>query len=225
MSTLMITGANRGIGFELSRRYAAAGHEVIACCRESANADALKDLDDVRVCRVSVSDADSVAALAREIGDQPIDILINNAGTPGPKQQTATAMDYEGWADTFAVNTMAPLRMVQTFRKNLAAASGGKLINITSQLGALDLNSPVLYAYSSSKAALNKIMRMISVELIADGIAVALIHPGYVKTGMGGANAEIEVEESAEGIMNVIEGLSLDDTGCFMKWNGEVHPW
>jgi NAD(P)-dependent dehydrogenase (short-subunit alcohol dehydrogenase family) len=92
-------------------------------------------------------------------------------------------------------------------------------------MGAMDLNWPLMYAYCSSKAAVNKIMRMVSLELAADGTAVALIHPGHVKTDMGGAGAEIEVEESAAGIMSVIEGITLEGTGCFMKWNGEVHPW
>lgn len=227
MATVMITGANRGIGLELTKRYAAAGNEVIACCREPDKANALHDIDNVQVCGVTVADGDSVAALAAEIGDRPIDILINNAGTPGPApdQQSALQMDFDGWADAFAVNTMAPLRMLQAFRENLKAADGAKAITITSQMGALDLNWPVMYAYCSSKAAVNKVMRMISVELANDETAVALIHPGYVKTAMGGPDAEIEASESAEGIMSVIEGVSLEGTGCFMKWNGEVHAW
>lgn len=225
MATVMITGANRGIGLELTKRYAKAGNEVIACCREPQNADELNALENVQVCGLRVADGDSVAALKAEIGERPIDILINNAGTPVPVQQTALEMDFDGWAEAFAVNTMAPFRMLQTFRDNLKAAEGGKIITITSQMGAMDLNWPVMYAYSSSKAAVNKIMRMVSLELAADGTAVALIHPGYVKTDMGGEGAEIEVEESAAGIMSVIEGISLEGTGCFMKWNGEVHPW
>jgi NAD(P)-dependent dehydrogenase (short-subunit alcohol dehydrogenase family) len=225
MATVMITGANRGIGFELTKRYADAGNDVIACCREPKTAEDLNKLANVRVCGVSVSDGDSVAALKAEIGDQPIDLLINNAGAPGPKEQSALEMDFDGWAEAFAVNTMAPFRMLQTFRENLKAAKGGKIITITSQMGALDLNWPLMYAYCSSKAAVNKIMRMVSLELAADGTAVALIHPGHVKTDMGGPNAEIDVEESASGIMSVIEGITLEGTGCFMKWNGEVHPW
>lgn len=229
MATIMITGANRGIGFELTKRYAEAGNDVIACCREPKKADALNALAEsvgkVRVCGVSVADGDSVAALKAAIGDEPIDLLINNAGTPGPAKQSALEIDFDGWADAFAVNTMAPFRMLQTFRDNLKAADGGKIITITSQMGAMDLNWPVMYAYCSSKAAVNKIMRMVSLELAADGTAVALIHPGYVKTDMGGEGAEIEVEESAAGIMSVIEGITLEGTGCFMKWNGEVHPW
>jgi NAD(P)-dependent dehydrogenase (short-subunit alcohol dehydrogenase family) len=225
MATVMITGANRGIGFELTKRYADAGNDVIACCREPKTAEDLNKLANVRVCGVSVADGDSVAALKAEIGDQPIDLLINNAGAPGPKEQSALEMDFDGWAEAFAVNTMAPFRMLQTFRENLKAAKGGKIITITSQMGALDLNWPLMYAYCSSKAAVNKIMRMVSLELAADGTAVALIHPGHVKTDMGGPNAEIDVEESASGIMSVIEGITLEGTGCFMKWNGEVHPW
>jgi NAD(P)-dependent dehydrogenase (short-subunit alcohol dehydrogenase family) len=227
MATVMITGANRGIGFELTQRYAKAGNEVVACCREPKNADGLNALANVQVYGVHVSDGDSVAALKKEIGDRPIDILINNAGAPGPgpAKQSALEMDYDGWAEAFAVNTMAPFRMLQTFRENLKAAEGAKIITITSQMGALDLNWPLMYAYCSSKAAVNKIMRMVSLELAADGTAVALIHPGHVKTDMGGESAEIEVEESAAGIMSVIEGISLEGTGCFMTWNGEVHPW
>ncbi len=227
MATVMITGANRGIGLELSKRYAAAGNEVIACCREPDKAEALQNIENIRICGVTVADGDSVAALATEIGDQPIDILINNAGTPGPapEQQSALEMDFDGWADAFAVNTMAPLRMVQAFRDNLKAADRAKAITITSQMGALDLNWPVMYAYCSTKAAVNKVMRMISLELANDETAVALIHPGFVKTDMGGPNAEIEASESAEGIMSVIEDVTLEGTGCFMKWNGEVHAW
>ncbi len=227
MATVMITGANRGIGLELSKRYAAAGNEVIACCREPDKADGLQNLENIRIYGVAVSDGDSVAALAAEVGDQPIDILINNAGTPGPApdQQSALQMDFEGWADAFAVNTMAPLRVLQAFRENLKVADHAKAITITSQMGALDLNWPVMYAYCSTKAAVNKVMRMISVELANDETAVALIHPGFVKTDMGGPNAEIEPSESAEGIMSVIEDVTLEVTVCFMKWNVEVHAW
>jgi len=227
MATILITGANRGIGLELTRRYAAAGHHVIACCRARADASDLERLDNVRICRVSVSEAESVAALKAELGDTPIDVLVNNAGTPGPAPalQSSQRMDYDGWMDAFAVNTMAPLRMVQTFRDNLKASGAGKAITITSQMGALDLNWPVMYAYCSSKAAVNKVMRMLSADLAKDGISVALIHPGHVKTDMGGPNAAIEVGESATGIMSVIDALTLEDTGCFRTWTGAAHNW
>ncbi len=115
--------------------------------------------------------------------------------------------------------------MLQTFRNNLKAGTRPRAVTITSQMGALDLNMPVMYAYCSSKAAVNKVMRMISAELSGDGIAVGLLHPGWVKTGMGGADAEISADESATGIMSVIEALTLENTGSFQTWKGEPHAW
>jgi NAD(P)-dependent dehydrogenase (short-subunit alcohol dehydrogenase family) len=231
METVLITGANRGIGLELAARYAAAGNRVLACCRQPSKADKLQALAKSRkgltIHAVHVADGKSVAALAAEIRTAPIDILINNAGMSGPAgdKQSLAHMDFDGWAETFTVNTMAPLRMLQTFRRNLKAGKNPRAITITSQMGALALNMPVMFAYCSSKAAVNKVMRMASVELANDGIAVGLIHPGWVRTDMGGSGADISVEDSAAGIMSVIAKLSLADTGSFKKWNGEDHAW
>jgi NAD(P)-dependent dehydrogenase (short-subunit alcohol dehydrogenase family) len=231
MQTVLITGAGRGIGLELTRRYAAAGDHVLACCREPAKATALRALasenPNVTVYGVHVSDGASVAALAEQIGDTPIDVLINNAGMAGPpmQKQSLREMDFDGWAQTFAVNTMAPLRMLQTFRKNLAAGRNPRAITITSQMGAIAFPMPVMYAYCSTKGAVNKVMKMAADELKRDGIAVLLVHPGFVKTDMGGPNAEITPAESAAGITAVIANASIASTGKFMKWNGEEHPW
>jgi NAD(P)-dependent dehydrogenase (short-subunit alcohol dehydrogenase family) len=120
---------------------------------------------------------------------------------------------------------MAPLRMLQAFRGNLKAGKNPRAITITSQMGAMAVNMPVMYAYCSSKAAVNKVMKLASAELANDGIAVGLIHPGWVRTDMGGAGAEISVEESAAGIMAVIAGTTAARSGRFQKWNGEEHPW
>jgi NAD(P)-dependent dehydrogenase (short-subunit alcohol dehydrogenase family) len=231
VESVLITGANRGIGLELSKRYAAAGNRVFACCREPARAAELSTLaktrEDLTIHRVHVADGESVAALAKQIGAAPIDILINNAGMSGPagQRQSVLDMDFAGWAETFAVNTMAPLRMLQVFRKNLAAAAHPRAITITSQMGALAVNMNVMYAYCSSKAAVNKVMKMAAAELANDGIAVCLIHPGWVRTDMGGAGADISAAESAEGIMAVIADTTVTKTGRFRKWNGEEHPW
>ena len=228
MATILVTGANKGVGLELTKRYAARGDQVLACCR---NPDAATELnaigDNVEVLGVQISDGASVAALAETIGDRPIDVLINNAGMagPAPEKQSGTEMDFDGWAETFVVNTMAPLRVLQTFRENLKGGTDPKAVTITSQMGALDLNWPLMYAYCSSKAAVNKVMRMMSAELAGDGIAVVLIHPGFVKTDMGGPNAEISPEESATGIVDVVDNTSMETTGTFMKWNGEPHNW
>ena len=231
METVLITGANRGIGLELAKRYAAAGNRVLACCRAPAEATQLNALatsaKSVTVHGVHVANGESVAALAKEVGATPIDILINNAGMPGPafQNQSLQNMDYDGWAETFAVNTMAPLRMLQAFRANLKAGKNPRAITITSQMGAIAFAMPVMYAYCSTKGAVNKVMKMASVELAKDGIAVTLVHPGFVRTDMGGKNADISVEESAAGIMSVIAGSTVANTGSFTKWNGEAHAW
>jgi len=230
MSTVMITGANRGIGLELVKRYAAAGDRVLACCRDPSSATSLRELSrehDVAIHGVHVSDADSVAALAEQINGQRIDLLINNAGTmgPAPDRQSALNMDFEAWAEAFAVNTMAPVRMMQAFMPNLRLSDAPKVVTITSQLGALSLDMTVAFAYSSSRAAVNKFMRLAAIELRPLGISVGLIHPGWARTDMGGPTAELSAEESAAGIYNVVANLSLKNSGTFWKWNGELHRW
>ncbi|MEM7101368.1 MAG: SDR family oxidoreductase [Pseudomonadota bacterium] len=227
MANVLITGANRGIGLQLAQQYAARGDRVLACCRNPSEAEALNALsgDNLSVHALTPTDGDSVAALVAGVGE--VDVLINNAGTPGPApdQQMALSMDFGGWLETFNVNTMAPLRVLQALVPILEQSDSAKAITITSQMGALDLNWPTMYAYCSSKAAVNKVMRMISVELAQKNIAVGLIHPGWVKTDMGGDAADITAEESAAGIISVVDGVNLDNTGCFMKWNGEPHNW
>jgi len=231
VSTILITGANRGIGLELTRQYAVAGHRVLACCRVPAEAEALGALAaehrDVSVHGVRVAEGESVKALAAELAGVSIDVLINNAGAPGPEfaRQSVFDMDFDGWAETFAVNSMAPLRMLQALLPNLQQADAAKAITITSQMGALSFDMPAAYAYCSSKAAVNKVMRLAALDLKAEGIAVGLIHPGWVQTDMGGPKAQITPQESAAGIVAAIEGIDLTHTGCFLKWNGEVHDW
>jgi NAD(P)-dependent dehydrogenase (short-subunit alcohol dehydrogenase family) len=231
MEPILITGANRGIGLALTRCFANSGRQVIACCRQPDSASDLqalaKELDGIQIEQVAVSDGDSVAALAGRIGDRAIDVLINNAGTPGPgpMDQGLAKMDYDGWADAFAVNTMAPLRVLQAFRSNLAAGTNARAVTVTSQMGAIGLDMPFMFAYCSTKGAVNKLMRLASVELKNDGITVALVHPGFVKTDMGGQGADISPEESAEGLVSVIDGLTLDDSPCFKTWKGDDHVW
>ena len=228
MANVLITGANRGIGLEMVKLYAARGDTVLACCRNPAEAEALNAVEgDVEVIEVQVSDGASVASLASNLGDRPVDLLINNAGMAGPSydQQNAYAMDFDGWAETFEVNTMAPVRVMQALMPNLKASSDARVVTITSQMGALSLDMPVAYAYCTSKAALNKFMKMAALVLVKEGINVCVIHPGWVQTDMGGPNAEITPQESAEGIVATIDGLNAETNGSFWKWNGEAHGW
>ncbi len=228
MATVLITGANRGIGLEMVRLYAARGDKVLACCRNPDTADDLNAVaGDVEVIEVSVGEAGSVADLAKALGDRPVDILINNAGMSGPAydQQNVFKMDFDGWAETFEVNTMAPVRVMQALMGNLKASENAKVVTITSQMGALSLDMPVAYAYCTSKAALNKFMKMAALELGKKGINVCVIHPGWVQTDMGGPNADITPKESAAGIVETIDKLNADTNGSFWKWNGEAHGW
>jgi NAD(P)-dependent dehydrogenase (short-subunit alcohol dehydrogenase family) len=230
MANVLITGANKGIGLELTRIYAAAGDTVYACCRNpgaAAELAELADTADVRVVEVAVSNAESVAGLAAGLEGVTIDVLINNAGMSGPAydQQNAQAMDFDGWAETFAVNTMAPVRVMQALLANLRRSDNAKVVNITSQMGALSLDMAVAYAYCSSKAALNKFMKLAAIELGREGISICLVHPGWVKTDMGGPGAEITAQASAAGIVDVIAGLSAETNGSFWTWNGETHAW
>lgn len=228
MPNVLITGASRGIGLELVKCYAAGSATVIACCRQPEAASALTAVPgDVTVLPLDVADAASVAALAASIGDRPVDILINNAGISGPSydHQSVYSMDFDGWAETFAVNTMGPVRLLQSLLNNLKASHNGRVANITSQMGALSLDMTVAYAYCTTKAALNKFMKMAAIELKRDGVHVCVIHPGWVQTDMGGPNAEITPEASARGIVEVVDKLNADNTGSFWKWNGETHDW
>jgi NAD(P)-dependent dehydrogenase (short-subunit alcohol dehydrogenase family) len=230
MSTVLITGANKGIGLELVRIYAEKGNTVIACCRNPADASALNELadaNDVRICEVAVGDAGSVASMAAELKGVTIDLLLNNAGMggPSPENQSVLKMDFDGWAETMNVNTMAPVRVMHALIENLRASENPQVVTITSQMGSLDLDMTFSYAYCSSKAALNKFMKMAAIELAKENIDVCVIHPGWVRTDMGGAGADISSEESAEGIVSVIAGLNADNTGSFWKWDGETHAW
>jgi NAD(P)-dependent dehydrogenase (short-subunit alcohol dehydrogenase family) len=230
VSNVVITGANRGVGLALAGFYARRGDTVFACCRTPSNAQALQALAEaatVSVLPLDVRDDASVAALASTLGDRPVDTLINNAGVDGGplEEQTATRMDFAAWADAFDTNTMGPVRMLQALLPSLKRAKNPKVMSITSQLGALSLDLALAFGYSASKAALNKFMRLAAGELSRDGIAVGLVHPGWVKTDMGGVGAQITPAESAAGIANVIDRLSLENTGGFWKWNGSTHDW
>jgi NAD(P)-dependent dehydrogenase (short-subunit alcohol dehydrogenase family) len=229
MVNVLITGANRGIGLELTRLYAEAGDTVFAFCRSPQAAENLKELAGrsggrVTVHEMDVSDENSIRAAASAIGGRAVDILINNAGIKGGTDQSLESPDTADWIESFKVMTIGPFRVVQTFLRNLRAASNPKVMTITSQIGAMAWPTGGFYSYAAAKAGVNRVSRALAVDL-KDQVIVNVIHPGWVKTDMGGPSADITVEESATGIRRVIASVTKADSGKFYKWNGEIHAW
>ena len=228
METVVITGANRGIGLGLVRRYVRHGSRIFACCRAPDQAEELADLaqrENITLVPLDVTDAAQVDAFVTGLGTQPIDILINNAGVMGGTRQSLSDMDYDAWREAFEINTIAPFRLTTALGQHLASAPRPRVVTVSSQMGALSRRSTGSHAYRSSKAAVNKVMQVLAVELENDGIIVCPIHPGWVRTDMGGSHAEISVEESAEGIFNLISDFTIEQSGRFWTWNGEEHAW
>ena len=226
MSRVLITGASRGIGAEMARQYAAAGDDVIACVRDPDAAPGIEDVrDSVTVVQMDTGSPDSIAAAAAAVGDGAIDVLINNAGAVGGTRQSVDDLDLEEWHRSLDVNTIGPLLIARAFKPNLAASGDGKLMNVTSQLAASTWPMGGMYIYSSTKAGLCKIAQALAIDWKDEPITVALMHPGWVRTDMGGPHAAITPEESASGIRSVIAGLTKADSGKFYKWDGEIHPW
>lgn len=226
MPSLLITGANRGIGLEFVRSFAADGWEVHACCRHPEKAKALKTIEGaVTRHKLDVTDGLQVASLAREMADTPLDILINNAGLGGQREAFCET-DYDDWLEVFKVNSLAPMRMVERFVEHVAKSERKLIVNISSRMGSIASNERGgSYIYRSSKAALNMITKGLSNELAPRGITVISFHPGWVQTDMGGEGAEISTADSVAGMRRVIDGLTPDDNGSFLNYDGSPLPW
>jgi len=226
MPTVLITGANRGIGLELAKQYAGDGWSVIATARDPKNADGLTALKgEIRVEALEVTDAKQVAALAKALKGTAIDVLLNNAGMLTGYESFGET-DAESWLQTLHVNSIAPLKLTEALIEHVAASQQKKVASITSGMGSIGSHaSSGAYAYRSSKAALNMVMVTAANELRARGISVAVISPGWVKTDMGGANATLSVKESAAGIRKVIDKLNVGISGQFFNYSGENLPW
>ncbi len=226
MTTVLLTGANRGIGLEFARQYLTEGADVIACCRTPEKAEALKKLDGkLTVAQLEVTDSGSIARLAAKLKDRPIDILINNAGVFGPDRQSADDSDAEGFLETFRINTVAPLMMAQAFKNNLIRGTDKKLVVITSKMGSISDSSGGSLAYRASKAALNMMMNGVAKDWSKDGISVGILHPGWVQTDMGGPGAMITVEQSVKGLKARIAQLGPRVSGKFTDYQGKEIPW
>jgi NAD(P)-dependent dehydrogenase (short-subunit alcohol dehydrogenase family) len=228
METIVITGANRGIGLELTRLYLLAGKHVIAGCRLPHKAEALRKLGGkLEVVQLDVSSAAEVADFGTALKGEPVDVLINNAGVWGGPRQGIADMDYAEWLKTFETNTLAPLHLSSVLLPNLKKAKHPRIVTVSSQMGAFNIKGMGvgMYGYRSSKAAVSKVMQTLAEELAPDGIIVVPVHPGWVRTDMGGPNAQLSVEESASGLFRLIENLTPVQSGRFWRWDGTEHPW
>lgn len=225
MATYLITGANRGIGYEYCRQLQARGDEVIAVCRHSSDElEALSKKAGVRVeTGVDISDESAVVALVETLDGQPIDVLINNAGIY--RQSSLASLDINGIRKQFEVNAIAPLNFTKSLLPNLPG--GSKIALMTSRMGSItDNTSGGSYGYRMSKAAISMAGKSLAYDLKAEGIAVAILHPGWVSTRMTDfTKSGISPEQSVSGLLARIDELTLSTTGTFWHANGEVLPW
>ena len=234
MANIVITGANRGIGFALVKSYVTTGNRVYAFCRSPEQATELAQLaantgGQLTLHPLDMADGNSIAAVANVLDDAPVDVLLNVAGITGGRMDSLldkpfTEEDFAGWRDAFEVMTIGPFRLTQALLPNLIAAKG-KVMTVSSQIAASTWPYGGMYAYGATKAGVNRVMLSLAIDLKDKGVCVASVHPGYVQTDMGGPNAEITPQESAAGIKAVVDNLNLDNTGGFFKWNGELHDW
>jgi len=226
MTTILITGANRGIGLEFVKQYVAEGADVIACCREPGKATDLKAVKGkVRVMALDVGDPASVAALKKDLGDQGIDVLINNAGVSGPRNATPGTLDMEAWLNVFRVNSIAPFMLALALKNNLRAGKDKKLVTITSVLGSIAESGGGNQPYRASKSAVNSLMHGLSKDWAKDGILVGIFHPGWVQTDMGGSGAPVKPDESVKGLRARIAELNAAKSGTYRDYANREIPW
>ncbi len=229
MPTLLITGANRGLGLTFTKTFLEAGWNVHAGCRNPEKAVELKTLSEqhpgLEVHKLDVTNGLQVSSLARELRDKKLDLLLNNAGIMGGRLGFGE-LDYEEWLRVLETNCLAPVRMAEAFVEQIAAGERKQIVTISSIMGSVGANETGgSYVYRSSKAAVNAVMKSLSIDLACRDISVVVCHPGWVQTDMGGDRAPVTIEDSIAGLYRVIEGLRLEDSGKFFNYDGTELPW
>ena len=232
MSTVVVTGANRGLGLELARVYAGRGDRVIAGCRNPAATSELGHLTE-HLHALDMGDEQSIVGFVEAVGDQPVDIVVNNAGIDA-RNLGASDSERDVLTQTprqlmgqIEVNAVGPWLLSRSLLPQLRRSSRPRIVNITSQIGSMEVSQRIGrdVGYAASKAALNMITVKLAVRLRDEGIIAVMIHPGFLRTDMGGAAATMGPDESARHIADTVDGLTIDDTGSFRRWDGSVHPW
>ena len=223
---VVITGGNRGLGLALAKQYAGRGDEVIVGCRDPKAAP-------IGVAhRLDMGDPGSIEAFASALGDRPVDVLINNAGIDAraagapDAERDALHLGAEPFALVLQVNTIGPMSLVQLLADNLREARG-RVVNISSQVGSFEMAQRIGrdVSYTASKAALNMVSLKLAQAFQPDGVIVVAMHPGFLRTDMGGPGADLDPDDAAGQIVATVDSLTLDRSGAFIRWDGTTHPW
>jgi NAD(P)-dependent dehydrogenase (short-subunit alcohol dehydrogenase family) len=231
VTTVVITGANRGLGLALAQHYVSQGTTVIGGCRNPGAATDLVSTG-AEVHQLDMGSGQSIAAFGANVGDRPVDLLYNNAGIDaravGAEESARGALDLTEaqFRAVMDVNVLGPMLMVQALAHNLGAV-GGKIVNVSSQVGSIEVAHRIGsdIAYTTSKAALNMLTLKQSQALRPDGIVVIALHPGWLRSDMGGSRADLEPTDAAKSIAGVVDHLAMEQTGTFVRWDGSTHPW
>jgi NAD(P)-dependent dehydrogenase (short-subunit alcohol dehydrogenase family) len=224
MPTVAIAGASRGIGLELIRQFSAGGWRAVGTVRDMAKGAAVSEAGgEVHLC--DVTDAASVARLGQSLAKDAIDILVCNAGIYGPRDWALGQTDFAAWEQVMRTNLFAPLRVVEALLEPVARSKNKTIGLMSSRMGSIAQSSGDSVIYRTSKAALNALGKNLSVMLAPRGVNVVCLHPGWVRTDMGGPSAAISVEESAAGLKKVLTGVGPATTGKFLNYDGNEFPW
>jgi NAD(P)-dependent dehydrogenase (short-subunit alcohol dehydrogenase family) len=231
MPSVLITGANRGLGLEFCRQYGAQGWRIFACCRQPETATELQALAEkwqhLTIHMLDVADFQTIDQLAEQLGSETIDVLLSNAGVYGDKRDHSFgALDYPTWEKTLRINTIAPVKLAESFLPNLLKSQKPLIVAMSTLMASMaDNGSGGSILYRSSKAGLNAAMKSLALDLKPQAIAVLILHPGWVKTDMGGENAPTSPEESIAGMRKVIDEFTLEKSGTFLNFKGVQQPW
>jgi NAD(P)-dependent dehydrogenase (short-subunit alcohol dehydrogenase family) len=238
MPTILVTGASRGIGLEFVRQYASAGWDVIACARDPARAQGLDDVrrragGNVVVEPLDVTHPQQVEWLVGKYAESTIDVLVNNAGDLGPRganremlhRQFFGSLDYDAWRRVFEVNVYAPVRIAEAFAPQVERSAERKMVFLSSTQGSITEGTAAVFHYCSSKAALNKCVSMVAMALQARGVIATAVCPGHVKTELGGQGATLEAADSVAALRRLIARLTPEDSGRFLRHDGERVAW
>jgi NAD(P)-dependent dehydrogenase (short-subunit alcohol dehydrogenase family) len=224
VSTILISGAGRGLGFELARQYAAEGWRVLGTVRDAASRGRLEKLG-AEGHIADVTRREQVAALAKRLQGTPLDVLFCNAGIIGKRGMTLGSFDYESWEEVLRVNVLGAAALAEALVDNVAASERKVIAMMSSRLGSISESSGETLPYATSKAALNMLVKGFAVTLAPKAVKVVALSPGWVRTDMGGASAPLSSKDSVAGLREVIAALEPADSGKFFSYDGSPIPW